>query len=69
MIDSRSFDYGKILFDGNTIGGYVQIKNLLVEVKQSDDEQGYIIDIWNNDNEELISTVTVWNDQLESEEM
>lgn len=65
----KSLDYGKMLFDGNTIGGYVQIKNLLAEVKQSDDEQGYIIDIWNNDNEELISTVTVWNDQLESEEM
>lgn len=49
-------------------GGYVQINNLLVEVKRSLDKQGYIIDVFNNDTEDLLGTTTIWNEDLEVKE-
>lgn len=51
--------------DGAYRGAYIQIRNLLVEVKLSDG-LGYVVDIFNNDTEELITTVPVWNDDLET---
>lgn len=49
-------------------GGIIQINNLLVEVKMSDDNQGYIIDMFNSDNGELIDTVTIWKDDITTNE-
>lgn len=48
-------------------GAYVQINNLLVEVKVSDDNLGYIVDVYNNNNEELLYTASIWKSDLVSE--
>lgn len=53
------------LSDGR--GGYVQINNLLVEVKFADDNSGYIIDLFNNDTEVLLDSVTIWSEELEED--
>ena len=34
-----------------------------IEIKRSADNQGYIIDVWHKDN--LIDTMTIWDDQIE----
>lgn len=45
-------------------GLLITIKNLLVEIKESNDGQGFIVDVFNDGTGDLIGTVPVWNDDL-----
>lgn len=68
MIIEKDIDFGKVLIDKLLAGGYVKVGKLLVEVKRSTDDKGYIVDIFNNYTEELYDSFTIWDDQLEDEE-
>lgn len=68
MIIEKDIDFGKVLIDKLLTGGYVKVGKLLVEVKRSTDDKGYIVDIFNNYTEELYDSFTIWDDQLEDEE-
>ena len=54
----RDLDRGCLCFD-----------NMYVEVKRSDDDQGYIIDVFkptkDNTSEELLNSITIWDNDLE----
>lgn len=55
-------------FSDSHVGGYVQINNLRVEVKVSDDGLGYIIDVFDHDIDDLIDTITVLKEDLMNEQ-